>query len=92
MQTISYAYYTPHPHPYHHNKFVHTHKVMNKSSKVTVKVIYYTFSDKSITIETYSNDKYSIMYIFWVSIIQNHYNTANHNCMFRIIYNSIPTS
>ena len=31
------------------------------------------------------------MHIFWVCIIQNHYNTApHHTYMFRVIYNRIP--
>ena len=37
-----------------------------------------------------NNDKYSIVYIFWVSIIQNHFNTAHQSYMFKAIYNSIP--
>ena len=37
-----------------------------------------------------NNDKYGIMYIFWVSIIQDHYGTAHHSYIFRVFYNSIP--
>ena len=62
---------------------------MYKSSKIAIRVVYYTFSDKSTTIEMCNNDKYSIVYIFWVSIIQNHFNTAHHSYMFKAVYNSI---
>ena len=60
---------------YYRQKFIliiYSNYFIYKSSKITIRVSYYTFSDKSTTIEMCNNDKYSIMYIFWVSIIQSH--------------------